>query len=349
MPADPGRPVRLAVLGAGLIGRRHIEHVLAEPEAELAAIVDPMPAAKALADERGVPWFPSLAALVAAARPDGVIIATPNQLHVENGLEAVAAGLPALVEKPLADEVAEATRLVEAAEAAGVPLLTGHHRRHNPLLRAAKAAIDDGRLGAIVAVHGTCWLCKPDEYFAAAWRRRKGAGPILINLIHDVDCLRHLCGDVAAAQAQATSAGRGHEVEDSAVILLRFRSGALGTLSVSDRVVAPWSWELTSGESPAYPRTAEPCYLIGGTRGSLAIPQLDLWHNPTRPSWWEPIERARLPVTAEDPLRLQVRQLCRVIRGAEPPLVSGRDGLETLKVIAAIRQAAASGEVVTVD
>ena len=333
-------------MGAGMIGKRHVEHVLAQPEAELLAIVDPSPAGRALAEEKGVRWFASFAAMAAEAKPEGVMVATPNQLHVANGLECIAAGVPALVEKPLADDVGEATRLVEAAEAAGVPLLTGHHRRHNPLMRQAKEAIDAGRLGRLVAIHGMCWFHKPDDYFAVDWRRRKGAGPVFLNLIHDVDNLRYLCGDVATVQAQETSALRGNEVEDAAVILLRFTSGVLATISVSDKIVAPWSWELTSGENPAYPHTAESCYFVGGTLGSLTIPHLDLWHNPTSPSWWEPIERERLPVATEDPLGLQVRQFCRVIRGTEPPLVSGRDGLATLKVIAAVKEAAASGQTV---
>jgi predicted dehydrogenase len=276
-------------------------------------------------------------------RPEGVIVATPNQLHVENGLECIAAGVPALVEKPLADDVVSATRLVEAAEAAGVYLLTGHHRRHNPLIQQAKRAVDEGRLGQLVAVHGMCWFYKPDDYFDVEWRRRKGAGPIFLNLIHDVDLLRYLCGEVVAVQAQETSAYRGNEVEDAAVILLRFANGILGTLNVSDKIVAPWSWELTSGENPAYAHTGESCYYIGGTRGSLTVPHLDLWHNPTKPSWWEPIERERLPVAAEDPLGLQVRQFCRTIRGVEEPLVTGREGLETLKVISAVKEAAATG------
>ena len=65
----------------------------------------------------------------------------------------------------------------------------------------------------------------------------------------------------------------------------------LGTISVSDTVVSPWSWELTSGENPAYPHTGETCYTVGGTLGSLSIPHLDLWRNPAEPSWWEPIGR----------------------------------------------------------
>jgi predicted dehydrogenase len=339
-------PVKLAVLGAGMIGTRHIEHVLATQEAQLAAIVDPAPAAKDLAAAKNAPWHPSLTALLAAGRPDGVICATPNQMHVAHGLEAIDAGVPALIEKPIADDVASAQRLVDAAERAGVPILVGHHRRHNPLIRKAKAIIDSGRLGKIIAVHGACWFMKPDEYFDAAWRRQKGAGPVFLNLIHDVDLLRHLCGEIAAVQALESSRARRHDVEDTAVILLRFASGALGAITVSDTIVAPWSWELTTGENPAYPHTDQSCYQIGGTHGSLSVPKLETWFNPAKRGWWEPMHSESVSVTREDPLRLQVRHFCRVIRGEEPPLVSGREGLNTLKVIAAVKEAARTGETV---
>jgi predicted dehydrogenase len=292
------RPVRLAVVGAGAIGRRHIGHVLAEPRCELLAIVDPSADSQVLAAQKQTAWYPDFASMMLYDRPDGIIVATPNLMHVANGLESVAAGVPCLIEKPISDDVAEAMRLVVAAEAAGVALLVGHHRRHNPLIQAAKKAIDTGRLGQVVAVHGTCWFYKPDDYFDIPWRWQQGAGPVLLNLIHDVDLLRYLCGDVASVQALESKALRGHEVEDTAVILLRFRSGVLGTVTVSDTVVAPWSWELTTGENPAYPHTPETCYSIGGTLGSLTVPYLDLWHNKAAPSWMEPIERERLAVEA---------------------------------------------------
>ena len=338
--------VRLAVLGAGLIGRRHIEHVDAEAMADLAAVVDPSPEGEAVARRHGTRWFASLGEMLAQDKPDGVIIATPNQLHVENGLEAIAAGVPALVEKPIADDVASATALVEAAEAAGVALLIGHHRRHNPMIQAAKRAIDAGRLGEVLAVHGICWFFKPDDYFDMSWRREKGAGPVFLNLIHDVDNLRYLCGEVASVQALESNAVRGNAVEETAVILLRFACGARGTVPVSDSIVAPWSWELTTGENPAYPSTDEACYQIGGTQGSLTIPQLDLWRNAHKRSWVEPIAPERLPYERQDPLRLQVQQFCKVIRGEEAPLVSGREGLETLRVIDAVKRSAATGDII---
>lgn len=97
-------PVKIAVMGAGLIGKRHAEHVAGESGAALSAIVDPSAIGETLADRLGARWYRSFGDMLAADRPDGVIIATPNQLHVANGLEAIEAGIPAIVEKPIADE-----------------------------------------------------------------------------------------------------------------------------------------------------------------------------------------------------------------------------------------------------
>lgn len=344
MSAPGNRPTRLAVMGAGLIGRRHIAHVLGEPAAELMAVVDPTEAGREVAARAGVPWFAGFREMMAAGRPDGVIIATPNQVHVENALDAVAAGIPVLVEKPIADDLAEGERLVAFAEKAGVPILVGHHRRHNPIMRAAREIVASGRLGRIVAVNALFWLYKPDDYFDLAWRREAGAGPVFLNLIHDVDNLRYLLGEVVAVQAAESHAVRGNAVEETAAIILQFASGALATASVCDTVVAPWSWEMTTGENPAYPQADEACYLIAGTAGSLSLPKLEIWTNEGKPGWWEPLQRERIGVAAEDPLVLQIRHFCRVIAGEETPLVSGREGLRTLEVITAIKRAAQTGE-----
>ena len=165
-------PVRIAVAGAGLIGARHVEEVDACADAELAAIVDPGPAGPELAEKFGVPLHASLSELFARGKPDGVILATPNQLHVDGGLECVAAGVPVIVEKPIGDTVAGATRLVEAGEQAGVPVLTGHHRNYSPVMATARAIVRSGRLGPIVAVVGTALFAKPDDYFdvGGGWR-----------------------------------------------------------------------------------------------------------------------------------------------------------------------------------
>lgn len=334
---------QIALIGAGLIGRRHAEAIARVVGVTLSGVVDPM--GQDYAASLGLPWYADIAGMLADDAPDGVIVATPNADHVATGLAAVAAGLPALIEKPIADTVADATRLVEGAEAAGVALLVGHHRRHNPLIAAAKARIEAGEIGRAVTAQATCWLYKPDDYFNVEWRTQPGAGPVFINLIHDIDLMRHLVGEVIAVQASTRNVTRGHLVEDTAAAILHFEGGALGTVNVSDTVVAPWSWELTAAENPAYPVTDQSCYLIGGTHGSLSLPGGTGWAQDEPRGWWEPIRAARPGLRRSDPLDNQIAHFARVIAGEEPPLVSGREGLRSLAVIEAIGRSAASGGV----
>ncbi len=338
---------RIAVVGAGLIGRKHID--VASEHAQLDAIVDPEPKSAELASARGATWHKDLDTYLNAHKPDGVIIATPNQMHLEHGAACIAAGLPVLIEKPLAENSASARKLAEHSHAAGVPLLVGHHRRHSPVIKAAKAAIDAGRLGRIVTVNAQFWLYKPDDYFDVAWRRREGAGPTFINLIHDIDLLRHFCGDVVAVQARESNAVRGFDVEDSSAVILEFESGILGTVSISDTVVAPWSWELTAGENPAYPKTGMSCYMLGGTEGSLSVPDLNLWRHTGKRSWWEPIDAEHLTYEPADPVKQQFLHFLNIIEQGATPLVPGREGVKNLEVLDAIKTAARHGGTQALD
>ncbi len=341
--------IRMAVQGAGLIGKRHIEHILASPGTELAAIIDPSHAGRGYAESLKAPWFPDFASALAVKKPDGLIIATPNQLHVEHGLTAVAARVPALIEKPIADDLEAASQLVQAGEAANVPLLVGHHRRHNPVIQRAKSIINSGELGRLVAAHCFFWLMKPVEYFEVPWRTQKGAGPVLVNMVHDIDLLRYLCGEIESVQAMESSAARGFEVEDSCVVLLRFVNGMLGTVTISDTVAAPWSWELTTGENPDFPQTNQNCYSIAGSLGTLTLPKLEIWSYSGKSSWTEPLVVRTETCARADPIALQIEQFCQVIRGEAQPLVSAREGLNTLRVISAIKQAALHHSLIRIE
>ena len=341
--------VRIAVAGAGLIGRRHLEEIQRSTSAELASIVDPAPAAADLAAEAGVAVYPSLKELFATDRPDGVILATPNQLHVDGGLECVDAGVPVLVEKPVGDTVDGATRLVEAAEAAGVALLTGHHRQHSPIMAKAREIVRSGTLGPIVAVVGTALFYKPDDYFevGGGWRRMPGGGPILLNLTHEVNNLMSLVGDIVSVQAVTSDATRGFPVEDTSAMIFRFASGALGTFMLSDTTASARSWEQTSRENESYATYPdEDCYHIAGTDGSLSVPTMRLKVYRGTRSWWEPFETSTAPVERTDPLANQIEHFAAVIRGEAQPIVSGRDGLNTLRVTDAIVEAARTGQVI---
>jgi len=344
-------PLRIAVVGAGGIGRAHIERILKSRDCELMAIVDPAPGASDLAAKLGVPLVASLPDLL-KQRPDGVILASPNRLHVEQGLACVAAGVPTLIEKPLADTVENGERLCQAAARAKVKLLTGHHRQHNPIMAKAVEIVKSGRLGRLVAVVGTEMFCKPDQYFEdGPWRRQIGGGPLLINMVHEIGNLRALCGEIVAVQAFASSATRNFPVEDTVSVSLRFANGVLGSFMLSDTVAVPRSWEQTTREDPvfaAYPD--EDCYVVAGTDGSLAIPTMRLrfYGDRAKRSWREPFEEETIGIERADPLTRQLANFCAVIRGTAEPVVSARDGLQNVRVLDAIRQAAAGGQTCTV-
>ena len=270
-------------------------------------------------------------------------------MHVSQGLKCIENGCPILIEKPLATSASEAKILTDAASAANVTLLVGHHRRHNPLIQKASELISNGAIGEIRAAQVTCWFYKPDDYFdIAPWRKQKGAGPISVNLVHDVDLMRHFCGEVVSVQAQMAPSRRGFENEDLAAAVLRFESGAIGTITVSDSIVSPWSWELTSREYPIYPTTSESCYLLGGSKGSLSVPDLTVWSHQGDRNWWNPISGTVAPRPSSDPLINQIGNFADVIRGDASPVVSGIEGLKTMLVIEAIQKAAKSQVLVNI-
>lgn len=345
-----GQEARIAVVGFGLVGRRHADVVRRVHDLSLAAIVEPSDDGRALAARMDAPVFSNLSEMLDVVHPDGVILATPTPLHLEHGLHCIAAGCPVLIEKPIAVTSEEARELTHAADVAGVPVLVGHHRRYNGMVRAAKAALVDGAVGDIRAVQATCWFYKPDHYFdVAPWRTQKGAGPISVNLVHDVDLLRHFCGEVTSVQAVAVPSHRGFENEDLATAVLRFQSGAVATISVSDSIVAPWSWELTARENPAYPATAESCYLIGGSAGGMSLPDLRVWRHDAEPDWWTPISSRNLMSRIDDPLAVQVAHFADVIAGKASPLVSGAEGMKSLQVVEAVTEAAETGNCVHIS
>jgi predicted dehydrogenase len=343
--------VRIAVIGAGLIGRTHIQVLRSgKPEYTLAAVADPSPVAAEEASELGYPIFASVEEMLDRAKPDGAIVAVPNQMHVQVGLTCIERRIPILIEKPIADDVASALHLVEAAERTQVPTLVGHHRRHNPIMRKAAEIIAGGGIGRVVAVNGLWLSHKPKPYFDVTWRKEPGGGPVLINAIHDIDCLRMLCGDVETVSAATGNAVRGFQVEDTAAAVLQFRSGALGTLLVSDTVSSPWSWEWGSRENPNRPIEPENCYLVAGTQGSISVPTLQhRWHRSGEESWETPLLQMHVPFRPADAYHEQMRNFSGVIRGTEKPVLSGRDGTTTLATTLAITESARSGGPVRVD
>lgn len=340
----------IAVIGAGLIGRTHVQRALQSESVHLVAIADPTPAAQQLAGAAGVPWYPDHRSMLERARPRGAVVATPNATHADITVDCLERGAAVLVEKPIADTLADGRRICEASSATGLPVLVGHQRRHNPIMRKAKAIVGSGVLGRPVTATVLCTWLKPREYFDTPWRRRKGGGPILINLIHDIDLMRHLLGEIESVQALTSNAIRGFEVEDTAVAALRFRNGALGTVTVSDTAVAPWNWDLSAGEAERFPRQDIDAHFYCGTEGALTLPRLQLWrYRPDQgpaQGWQDPLTMERTAVHAGCPYADQLRNFAAVMQGQEEPVSSALDGFLTLQAALAVAEAAETGRAV---
>ena len=338
----------IALIGAGGIGRPHAERMLRHPDVSLAGIADPTPAGKAFAESIDAPWFADHRELLDQHKPGAALVATPNASHAAIGLDCIARGVAVLMEKPVTDTLADGERLCAGAEAAGVPLLVGHQRRHSIRVRTAKAWMNEGRIGRPVAAHAMATWLKPDDYFGMAWRREPGGGPVLINLIHDIDILRHLIGEVASVQAVTSNAVRGFAVEDTAAVLLRFAGGALATLITSDATPAPWNYDLGAGELERFPQQDADAIYVCGTEGSLTLPQLRLWRYAGARGWADPLTQERTAPPRVDPYDEQLRHLRAVVEGREAPLCSGRDAMATLRCALAVHEAARSGATVTI-
>lgn len=344
----------LLLSGPGLIGRKHLELIAGNPSCHLAAFVAPNAEwHHRLSAELGVQRFSSVADALDTVPIDAAIISSPNEFHYEQTVACIEHGIPALVEKPLTDTLENSRALVEASAASKVPILVGHHRTYSPLLAAANAFLQSPEFGEMVTFQGSAQFYKPADYFQAGiWRTHKGGGPILINLIHEIGLMRHFCGEIDTVFAMDSRARRGFEVEDTVALCFRFKGGALGTFLLSDCAASHKSWEMTSGENPAYPSYPDAsCYHFAGTNGSLDFPSMRARHyNMSQEgSWWVPFEELALNSQRFDPLERQLQHFLDVVTNGAQPLVGAEEGYRNMLVIEAIAQSIEHGVPVCPD
>jgi predicted dehydrogenase len=350
-------PVRLGLIGLGMMGKAHLKVIQASSDVVAVAATDPTPAARAYAEANGLMAYERYEAMLDREKLDGVIVASPNAEHVPTGLACIARGIAVLIEKPLSETLQGATALCAASEAKGVPILVGHHRRHNPLVQRVRQAVAEGLIGRPSMVQISSLFLKPASYFDLAWRKEPGAGgTILINLIHEIDLVRFIFGEIETLQAMTSSAIRGNPVEDTVAVALRFTNGALGTISLSDTAATPYSWDLSSGEfgqmtntTQTIPRQKVVSHVFAGTEGSVTLPTLTYFNyrGDTEPGWLSVLKDSTLtPASALDSYTAQLAHFAKVARREAEPLVSGRDGLGTIAATLAAKHSGATGAVI---
>ncbi|PVH99102.1 NAD(P)-binding protein [Periconia macrospinosa] len=335
-------PIKIAIVGTGLIGPRHAEAVANQPDAQLSCIVDSNPiAAEAVARKFNCPWFTSVEDMLASQehRPNAALVCTPNHTHVAVSKSLLEGGIHVLCEKPISVDIETGKELVFDIETSQTQLLIGHHRRFNRYVLAAKPVISS--LGKVVAVSGLWTIYKPPEYFEAPteWRRLSTAGPILINLIHEIDILHYWFGPIVRVFAEQTASQRGHAAEEGAAITLRFSSGIVGTFILADAVVSPHNFESGTGENPMIPGVGRDCYRVFGSEASFSFPDMTRWSYTGQRSWTETIssECTDVPETRV-PFELQIEHFVKVVKGEQIPGCTGRDGLRAVMVCEAIKR-----------
>jgi UDP-N-acetylglucosamine 3-dehydrogenase len=338
-PVTPvtGRPIRLAVVGAGSMGMNHVRVVRDFPDdaVELVGVAEPhAPTLARVVSRYHVAGSPEYRALLDQTRPDVVAVVVPTHLHYEVAAYALDAGLHVLVEKPIATTAEEALALIDLARVRGVHLVVGHVERSNPAILELKRRLDGGALGRLYSLQARRLGPFPP--------RIREVGVILDLATHDLDAMRYLTGsEVVHLFAEAQQRLRQRH-EDLLLGVTRFANDALGLLDVN------WL-------TPTKVRELS----VTGERGMFLVNYLtqDLYfyENDYSATTWEALRTTagvsegtmtRLKVQKAEPLRLEYENLLAAVRGEAAPRVTGEDGLVVLRLAQQLVQAAQTREVV---
>lgn len=357
--------VTIVVIGAGLIGKRHVEHIVQNPRTAVHSIVDPTDAGVELASSLDVPAFSSLDDLIASfstSKPLGAVIATPSHLYVPQALQLVKHGIHLLIEKPVCIDVASGKKLIAAAATSSSTILSGHHRRFNPYIVALKEILQSEKLGRILAVQGTWAVRKPSEYFSqVAWRTQKGSGgTILTNMSHEIDLFRYLFGEITRVYLELGPNMREHDVDETGAATIRFASGTVGTFVFSDSALSPFSFEGATGENPTLvPFSGGNVYRIMGTKGSVELPSLKRYYYNGDGNWGHELSVDDEMAPSRNPGRFEysfesapftkrLEHWLDVMKGT-PPNCTLRDGVMATAVLDALVESGAQGIPVSVS
>jgi UDP-N-acetyl-2-amino-2-deoxyglucuronate dehydrogenase len=342
------------IVGTGVIAAIHADAIAmlsktGLADARLVAVTDVAagPAA-AFAAARGCPAEPDLAALLARPDVEVVCVCVPSGLHAQIAVQAARAGKHLVVEKPIDVSLDAANRLIDAAREAGVALTVISQHRFDPGLVELKRLLDDGALGRLVlAEASTKWYRTQGYYDSAAWRGTwaMDGGSLMNQGVHYVDLLRWCMGPAAEVSAVCSTQAHQIEVEDTALAVVRFASGAVGTILSS------------TAAFPGFPQRLE----ITGTAGTVTVEDgrivrraLAAGPRPETPETPETPGSLAAPVAAADPAAVDVAshaaQLADLLGAADTgrePAVTGESGRAALEIVLAVYESSRTGRPVS--
>ena len=334
------RKIRFALVGCGRISANHFDALERHRDrAELVGVCDIDPAARAAAEDRtGAPRFRTLDALLAGTDADIVIVSTPSGIHADQAIQVAAAGRHVMTENPMATRWRDGKTMVHACDQAGVHLFVVKQNRRNATLQLLKRAVEKKRFGRIYMVNINVFWTRPQSYYdSAAWRGtwEFDGGAFMNQASHYVDLLDWLIGPVDSVQAYTATLARNIQVEDTGVVSIRWRTGALGSMNVT---------MLT------YPRNFEGSITIIGEHGTVrvggvAVNKIEHW------SFAEPdpddalVEQASYETTSVYGFGhpLYYDNVINALRGDAAPDTDGREGLHSLEILIATYISARDG------
>lgn len=350
--------LRFALYGYGKVAELHAKALASLPgTARLVSVIGrDKDKREAFASRWGVSARASAAEAANRDRAEAVLVTTPHPLHAAHSMESSAAGLHVLVEKPMALSVADCDAMIAASDSAGRALGVVSQRRWYPAVRRIREALDTGRLGA-PALGQVVMLGWRDEayYRSDPWRGSwtgEGGGVLVNQAPHQLDLLSWFMGPVVEVSAYWANLNHPYiEVEDTAVAILRFPGGALGSILVSNSqkpgIYAKVHVHGSNGASAGV-QTDGGAMFIAGRSGVLEPPVNDLWTVPG--------EEGKLPLwKAEDKaffktvdatwwfFARQVEDFATAVREGRPPAVTGRDGREAVRLIEGIFESGRAG------
>jgi len=346
------KKARVASIGVGMIGQVHAQALAKEQACDYVAICDVDASKKELADSYGVAFYRDFTEMIEREDLDGVVVAVPNHQHAGVGVDCAEHGLHVFMEKPIAPSIEESEELIKAAARNNVKLAVGHHRRFNPLLTELREIIRRGELGRVVGISMLWGMYKPDDYFVQGpWRKEPGGGPILINLIHEIDNLRYTYGEIVSVYAEVSSAARGFTVEDTVGVTIRMKDNAIANVLLTDTVPSIWAYEQTMGEFDFFYQGKGNIYHFFGQEASLVFPEMIKVSYPKDGprGWQHPVELKQLYRSNGNPYPAQMHHFCNVTLGLEEPRTTGEDALQSLRVAMGVAESGLSHKPVVFD
>lgn len=340
LPPISDRRIRFALVGCGRIAKNHIDALrLHADQCEIVGVCDPdARAVEEVAAATSSIAYRDLGQMLDQVDADAVILTTPSGLHASQSIAVAGSGRHVITEKPMATRWDDGKRMVAACDAAGVRLFVVKQIRRTPPVRLLKRAIDKKRFGRLYTINMNVFWTRPQDYYdSSKWRGtwEFDGGALMNQASHYVDLLDWIIGPVESVQAYTATLGREIQTEDTGVMSLRWRNGALGTMNVT---------MLT------YPRNLEASMTIIGEKGTVRIggPAMNViqhWQftDPEEDEFDVAAANTQMTSVQGSIHSLYYDNVIKVLRGQAAPETDGREGLKTLELLVAIYMSARDG------